>query len=299
MHAILSKARVCRPRGAGIRVACVRVAVWLGAAFALSLVGCSGAGVSADPALENAGGAGGASVGGASTGGGAGALGSAGAAGGAPLPRQHTAGCTAPAGVSASPHTIADAVALINALPKPLTLTCYLQALARPLEMSATTSVFSAQPAQGRRSPRIFLFLDPDIVSVVPDGDGAALLELGEEQPDFRSLKGQITFPVLAPLTPTAPFEGLMYNDRLSTCGLCHASEQQDSGVSGIRAFISESLRPRQAELVSADELRQQLASCDRTVELGRCEILDGLLGWGSVTDRVFPDKMDTFGGGP
>jgi hypothetical protein len=140
--------------------------------------------------------------------------------------------------------------------------------------------------------------LDPDIVSIVPDGDGAPLLEFGEEQPDFRSLKAQLVVPVTAPLTPTAPFEGLMFNDQISTCGLCHASEQQDPSITGARALISESLRPRPTELVSADELRQQLASCDRAAEPNRCAMLDALLGWGAVTDRAFPSQMDTFGGG-
>jgi hypothetical protein len=188
-------------------------------------------------------------------------------------------------------------VALVNALPKPLTLPCYLEALARPLEINATDSTFSAQPAQGRRSPRIFLFLDPDIVSIVPDGPGIPLLEFGEEQPDYRSLKAQITFPIVAALTPSAPFEGLMYNDQLSTCGLCHATEQQAATISGVRGFSSESLRPFPENQVSADELRQQLASCDRSIEPDRCAMLDALLGWGPVADRTFPAQMDTFGG--
>jgi hypothetical protein len=257
------------------------------ASFACCLAGCSDAAVSGDPVASVGGG-------GASSGGGAGS----GAAPSLPAPRQPDRGCVAPAGVSNSPRTITDAVALVNALPKPLTLPCFLEALARPLEIEATFSVFSAQPAQGRRSPRIFLFLDPDIMSIVPDGDGAPLLEFGQEQPDFRSLKGQITFPVLAALTPTAPFEDLLFNDQLSTCGLCHASEQQEPTISGVRAFISESLRPRLADQVAADELRQQLAICDHATEPDRCAMLDGLLGWGTVTDRAFPSQMDTFGGG-
>ena len=88
--------------------------------------------------------------------------------------------CVAPAGTTPSPATIADVVALINAMPKPVTLPCFLAALARPLELYATRSVISAQPAVGRRSPRTFLFLDGLTLSVVPEGVGTRLLEMGE-----------------------------------------------------------------------------------------------------------------------
>ncbi len=71
--------------------------------------------------------------------------------------RSPTPGCRAPAGVSNSPRTIDETVTLINALPKPLSLPCFLESLARPLEISASYGVFSAQPAKGIRSPRIFV----------------------------------------------------------------------------------------------------------------------------------------------
>src|SRR4051794_26926429 len=68
--------------------------------------------------------------------------------------------CVAPAGTTSSPQTIADVVELLNAMPKPVSLPCFLSTLARPLEVHATLSVTSAQPAVGKRSPRIFIFLD-------------------------------------------------------------------------------------------------------------------------------------------
>ena len=69
---------------------------------------------------------------------------------------------------------------LVNALPSPVTLPCFLQALARPLKMHAAVSLISAQPSVGARSPRIFLFFDGLRVSIVPAGAGAPLLEMGE-----------------------------------------------------------------------------------------------------------------------
>jgi len=84
-----------------------------------------------------------------------------------PTPRTRSAECIAPSAVSNPPRTVDEAITLINALPKPLTLPCFLQALARPLAMTATDSVFSLQPADGLRSPRIFLFTPGMVMSVV------------------------------------------------------------------------------------------------------------------------------------
>ena len=186
---------------------------------------------------------------------------------------------------------------MINALPKPLSLPCFLESLARPLQIHATYSLFSAQPAVGLRSPRIFVFQDPTVMSIVPDGDGAALLEFGEQRPEFRSLKAEIAFPVSARLDPGAPFDHLLFTPQLTTCGACHAGEDQESEISGVRTFVSLALRPRPSEQVSAGSLNHELEICDRAREPQRCAILDGLFGWGQVTDRDFPVELATFGG--
>ena len=216
---------------------------------------------------------------------------------GAPAPPSSTPGCRAPAGVSDAPRTIDETVALINALPKPLSLPCFLESLARPLQVHASYSVFSAQPAQGARSPRIFLFQDPTVMSIVPEGEGASLLEFGEQRPEFRSLKAEIVFPVAAALDPSAPFDKLMFDSQITTCGGCHAGELQESEISGVRRFVSRALRPQPGDRVSVQSLDHELAICDRSLEPQRCAILDGLLGWGSVTERDFPVGMATFGG--
>jgi hypothetical protein len=199
--------------------------------------------------------------------------------------------------VSNAPRTIADAVSLINALPKPLSLPCFLESLARPLQIHGTNSLFSAQPAQGPRSPRVFVFEELMVMSVVPAGPGAPLLEFGEQRPGYRSLKAELTFPVLNQLVPTAPFEGLMADDRITTCAVCHATEEPDPTISGVRAFVSQSLRPGSQDQVTAATLVHENQTCDANVEAGRCAMLDGLLGWGSVSDRDFPSEMSTFGG--
>jgi hypothetical protein len=140
------------------------------------------------------------------------------------------------------------------------------------------------------------LFQDPTVMSIVPAGEGAALLEFGEQRPGFRSLKAEIMFPVAAGLDPSAPFDRLMFDSQFTTCGGCHAAEQQESEISGVGRFVSRSLRPLPRNRVSAESLRTELEVCDRALEPQRCAMLDGLLGWGLVTERDFPVEMATFG---
>ena len=209
--------------------------------------------------------------------------------------------CVAPAGVSNAPGTIAEALTLINALPKPLSLPCFLESLARPLEVRANDSLFSAQPADGLRSPRIFLFEPTMVMSVVPAGAGAPLLEFGEQRPDYHSLKAELSFPVLAVVAPSAPFTEVMANDHSTTCGGCHALEEVDPTITamlgGVPAFVSPSFRPATSDRVSVVSLQHEDAICDRSVEPERCAMLDGLFGWGSVNEHDFPNDMNTFGG--
>ena len=134
-------------------------------------------------------------------------------------------------------------------------------------------------------------------MSIVPAGDGATLLEFGEQRPELRSLKAEIVFPVSAPLDPGAPFDKLLFNQQSTTCGGCHAGELQEAEISGVRSFVSLALRPHPRDQVSVQSLRHELEICDRAQEPQRCAILDGLLGWGQVTDRDFPVEMATFGG--
>jgi hypothetical protein len=187
-------------------------------------------------------------------------------------------------------------VALANALPKPLTLPCYLEALARPMPLHATLSQFSAQPAQGVRSPRIFVYFEPLIMTVVPVGQGLHLLEFGEQRAEFRSLKGELGFPLEAEVIPGEVYEQTLFNENLTACAFCHASEELDASVPGGRAFVSQSLRPRDGQRVPLDSLRMELDACDAEAEPERCAMLDSLFGWGETVDWEFPIEMATFG---
>lgn len=184
---------------------------------------------------------------------------------------------------------------MLNALPKPLSLPCFLESLDRPLEVHGTLSVFSAQPATGARSPRIFVFLDPNIFSIVPEGIGRHLLEFGEQREGHRSLKAEVSFPVLEQLAPELPYETALFDQRFTNCAFCHAEEVQDPAILHARAFASQALRPKDQDQVAVQLLKRELETCDPELMPERCAILDGLLGWGELSDRAFPSDMPTF----
>jgi len=194
------------------------------------------------------------------------------------------------------PSTIEESVALANALPRPLSLPCYLEALARPLPLHAALSTFSEQRSSGAASPRIFIYFEPLIMTVVPEGPGRHLLELGEQRASHRSLKGELQFPLQAPIAPGEVYDHTLNTPELTNCAFCHADEQPDTTVPGGHGFVSESLRPLERERVALDFLRGESNACDAGAEPDRCATLDGLFGWGEVVDWEFPVDMPTFG---
>jgi hypothetical protein len=199
--------------------------------------------------------------------------------------------CVAPPGTNASPRSVADVVALLNALPAPVTLPCFLETLARPLKMHATLSQISLQPSAGARSPRVFLFSDTLRMSVALAGTGSSLLEFGEINDQLHSIKAEIGFPVTAPLTPESPFERVLFTPTQTRCSFCHPSEEPiDIGV--MPAFTSVALRPSPGNGVSIDFLRYQRDACDPTVEPDRCPLLHGLFDQGLPIEQAFPDDL-------
>lgn len=195
----------------------------------------------------------------------------------------------------ASPQTVLEVIDRVNALPRPVTLPCFVESLARPLELNATESLISAQPAVGRRSPRTFIFADPLIMSISFDGVGSHLLELGEVRPGgTRALKAEIEFPVTAELSRAAPFERILFLENLTSCGACHQDEELAPDVTFTRAFVSRALRPLPRERVALDSLALELDGCDPGREPERCALLEAVFG-GPVVEREFPATMSTF----
>ncbi|WP_437607251.1 hypothetical protein WMF20_41565 [Sorangium sp. So ce834] len=203
------------------------------------------------------------------------------------------AGC-APAAGAQNPRSIAEVVRMVNTLEKPLELPCFLAHLAGPLQMTAALSTASAQASFDRRSPRIFVFLDPLVFTVVPEGSGRDLLEFGERRGDARSLKGEIAFPVTSELTPGAPFEHIIFNEQYSTCAFCHADETRAPDIPFARAFESLALRPLDKAVISLDELRSEVRSCDAESDPYRCAMLHALFDRDGVIQRDFPESYGT-----
>lgn len=125
-------------------------------------------------------------------------------------------------------------------------MACFVESLDRPLAVFATNSRFSAQPAFSDQSPRVFIKVAELWISIVIDGDGSYLVEFGELTADAepRSLKGELQLPLEAPISPSAPFERVLYGSG-TVCGLCHAHEQQAPKMTFTSAFTSLALRPR------------------------------------------------------
>lgn len=203
--------------------------------------------------------------------------------------------CVAPRGVPTSPHSIADVVTLLNALPKPVTLPCFLDTLARPLAINATRSVLSAQPAQGKRSPRIFLFFDGLTLSVVPAGDGSRLLEFGELRGEAQSLKAELKFPIQTELDAASPYERVRFDDSLSTCGFCHQGEARAPEIPSLHAYVSITFQPLARERVSVEELYIEQQLCDALAEPDRCAMLDALFRVRMPVAHEFPATWKTF----
>jgi hypothetical protein len=202
--------------------------------------------------------------------------------------------CVAPEGAPTSPQTIADVVALVNALPSPVTLPCFLQTLARPLKMHASVSLISAQPSAGARSPRIFLFFEGLRLSIVPAGAGAPLLELGEIRDESRSLKAEILFPVTTPLDAAMPYDRILFTPTVTRCGFCHPVETPDPDISFATAFTSVALRPLDSYAVTIDALANELSICDPTAEPDRCAMLHALFDQGTPVEQPFPAELPT-----
>lgn len=199
--------------------------------------------------------------------------------------------CTPAPGTTGSPSSIAETVELVNGLPKPVTLPCFLEALDRPLRLVATKSFFSAQPAVGQRSPRIFLFMEGIIHSIVPEGPPSNLLEMGEATTPGNSIKAELEFPISTSITLATAFERLPMDD-ITTCAVCHNGHVPVLGIEG--AFESEVLRPADQELVPLAELEAEARRCDAALEPERCAMLNALFQHGGVIDAEFPRSVRT-----
>ncbi|MEN0063007.1 MAG: hypothetical protein AAGA48_12710 [Myxococcota bacterium] len=179
--------------------------------------------------------------------------------------------------------SIDEAIALVNALPES-SITCYVSALARPLQVELTSNVFSLQPAPSRRSPRVFLSEGPLVTSIVVAGDASHLMEFGELRDDGLSLKAELAFPIDPPVTRSDAF--LRTRDIQGTsCGVCHANEIKAAPGE----FASVPLRPNPGSVVPLETLVSEHEGCNPLEDEGRCAMLSALFDHGEVTHHPLP----------
>jgi hypothetical protein len=204
----------------------------------------------------------------------------------APVPGEAAAvDCSTPSGVSGAPHDISSLIALLNALPKPTTIACFLESLERPLEVYFTESKLSAQPALDERSPRTFIVREQLFVSLVLDGVSrpSSLLELGYVTQPGRSIKAEIAFPLFSDVS-AATLDNRVRVGRVSLCSGCHVLEARvDDAFFPDGAFESNTITPFSPYEIDLETQRAEAETCDATLEPLRCANLSALFNHGEV----------------
>jgi hypothetical protein len=216
-------------------------------------------------------------------------------AGGVPGWSSTAAPCAPPPGVTGRPRTIEEATALLNALPKPTSVACFVESLERPLYAFASSSMVSAQPSFSPRSPRLFFKNEQLILSVVIEGKSSELIEFSYlMEQDTRSLKGELHLPLETTIGLSAPYDRVRQAEG-TICRVCHADERREPSITFAEAFSSLAYRPNPAYRIELDKLRREYETCDAASEPERCAMLMAVFGGGPLYDTTFPDGMHLF----
>ena len=202
--------------------------------------------------------------------------------------------CKPAVGVSGSPKTIEQAVALINSLPKPVSVACFVASLDRPIKASLTNNTISAQPAAGNRSPRIFIVIDKLNISVVPEGLGQDLVEFSYMVSPTMSVKAELEFPIIENVSAQTPYSRIRYNAGTS-CGVCHGVESRYTEVTFAEAYYSLAFQPQKNTKVGLESFRNELAKCNPSTEPKRCALISAFFNGGGVQNYEFPSVMPYF----
>jgi hypothetical protein len=211
-----------------------------------------------------------------------------------PPPGQSTGtGCKPANGVSGSPTTISEAIVLLNTLPKPTTLACFLEALDRPLTLYMTSSDQSLQPSPGPRSPRTFVLRGDFEMSIVFEGAASNTLEFGYRPIPSRSIKAEIVFPLTKDVSEDTLFSRIQVTPRTTLCGACHVGEGKEE-FPGFPAgvFASDVNEPYGYFEVKLDLLKDEATDCDKAAEPYRCGLLSALFEHGETVQGLLRGKQ-------
>ncbi|MFT3708201.1 MAG: hypothetical protein QM817_11160 [Archangium sp.] len=199
--------------------------------------------------------------------------------------------CTSP--TLAPTTSITSLTERINQLP-PSSPVCLLASLPRPLQLVASSSITSAQPAPSRDTPRLFLIGGDVALSFVPGGDGVHLVEFGQWMSKTRTLKGELELPRADDgFALDAPLTRVRFNASMTTCGLCHRDEQLDSNTGG---YTSLAFRPARETLVNFADVVREHELCTRTEDASeRCLYFHALFDFGEVKAGTFDAEVSLF----
>jgi hypothetical protein len=196
--------------------------------------------------------------------------------------------CRPATGVSGRPSTISEAIILLNTLPQPVTLACFLEALERPLTLYMTRSDDSLQPAPDERNPRTFILNGDLEMSIVFGGRASNTLEFGFRPIISRSIKAEITFPLTDAVSESSLFDGVQVTERTTRCGACHVGEaHEDFPGFPLGVFASDVIAPFDMEEVTIESMKAEAAACDPSVDEYRCGLLTALFEHGDVVRGV------------
>lgn len=204
--------------------------------------------------------------------------------------------CVPPAGAVIT--DVQSVVDWLNAMPKPVTLPCFIESLPRPLKIQSALSEFSAQPSLGQRSPRIFFFFDRLILTVVVDQKFAEypypLLEMSYmvDERELITTKAELKFPITNTLAPAAPYTGLSFNDRISQCSFCHPKESILDYLDDVPIYQSSILKPTTPMAIS--QLYVESDHCIVEEEPHRCAMLSSIVDHGALQPYSFPARAPT-----
>ncbi|MEZ4870680.1 MAG: hypothetical protein R2827_00250 [Bdellovibrionales bacterium] len=187
-----------------------------------------------------------------------------------------------------NPTEFQHMIDLINVLPKPLSLECFLANFDPPMNLLAVNSVSSAQPAEGPEQPRILIVRDQFIVTIVPTSNTNPLVEFSRVIGSNRSVKGELQFPISDSIAETAAFDRIRttFNGQPGTsCRFCHKNEvEQPDG-----SIASDIVDPLPSQIIKANYMQSILENCDEQSTPNKCRILKAVYGRGPVSDIYWP----------
>lgn len=190
--------------------------------------------------------------------------------------------------VSLNPKTVDQVVELINRIEKPVTLPCLISFLPKPLKIYAVNNQASAQPAGGPDSPRIFLFNENLILSVVPDGIAKDYLEMSEVVGIYRSVKAELKFPINDIVVNGEPYLTITDQAGATTCRGCHENATPSTTITSGPAYVSDMILPNPTKRVLDTDLKYWAQYCNSNLTPFRCTMLKNIMLNGQAADAPF-----------